>query len=66
MRGSKDAMVRPKAGGVAKKWVGPLERRGNIAERSEKRETSTTHMRGSKGAKVRPKTGGMAQKGVGP
>ena len=36
------------------------------AERSEKRDTSTTQMRGSKDAKVRPQRGGMAQKGVAP
>ena len=41
------------AGGMPPKCVGPDERRGNIAERSEKRETSTTKIRRSKDAKGR-------------
>ena len=54
------------AGGMGPKRVGPWERRGKSAERSEKRETSTIKMRGSKDTMVRSQKGGMVEKRVGP
>ena len=52
-------MVRSQKGGMVEKRVGPYERGGKKADRSEKRETSTSKMRGSKDAMVRFQNGGM-------
>ena len=66
MRGMKDAKVRSQNGGMVRKRVGPSEGRGKSAERSEKRETSTTKISRLKYAMVRSQNGGMVQKRVGP
>ena len=41
-------MVRSQKGGMVEKRVGPRERGGKGAKRSEKRDTNTIKMRGSK------------------
>ena len=56
-RGERREMVRSQKGGMGEKRVGPLERGGKSAERSEKRETSTIKMRGQKKAIDRSQNG---------
>jgi len=50
-------MVRSQKGGMVETRVGPQERGGKSAERSEKRETSTMKMRGPKKEIVRVQNG---------
>ena len=48
---------------MVKKRVGPLERGGKSAKRSEKRETNTIKMRGPKKAIVRSQNGAAKGRG---